>query len=392
MSCHAIQKELSAYLDGELSSSAREAIDTHLKGCAACQQRLAELHKLAEGLAVLPQVQTDSRYVADVRRRIRQAEAPVAKTRWADLLFQPLWLKIPVEATAVILVLFFVVHMVQPGRQTPLARMAKLESTDRPTATILAQDPTAHAERSSGEATDEKATRALQPTDITARKAPAFAAATPAPAPEAPAEAAADDLRAMADSASPRRESRPLETESAVKAMGKDLVADLGATRPAPTGGWSVTDRLVVRAENPAGVRARAETLAQSMNATLIDASKTGETSSRFLVRLPAGQVAQFKTQLVATADKYKTKENLRTEEVRARGGAGVAGAKIQAQSALAEDRDQPVGELKLGAARADSLAKATAPVIGTNELARQPAKPAGDTVVLEIQVLPPAP
>ena len=54
--CRKIQQELSAYLDGELTSSLRAEVEAHLLSCARCQQELLEMKMLATGVAALPNV------------------------------------------------------------------------------------------------------------------------------------------------------------------------------------------------------------------------------------------------------------------------------------------------------------------------------------------------
>ena len=45
---HVDEGTLHAYLDGELAPVERERVDTHLKGCPACQARLAEERAILE--------------------------------------------------------------------------------------------------------------------------------------------------------------------------------------------------------------------------------------------------------------------------------------------------------------------------------------------------------
>lgn len=46
MECQAIQKRISAYLDGELEAGLRETIQAHLNECAECRQAAAQLSKV----------------------------------------------------------------------------------------------------------------------------------------------------------------------------------------------------------------------------------------------------------------------------------------------------------------------------------------------------------
>ena len=99
MNCPQIQTELSAYVDGELPPSIRAEVEAHIEGCAACRKRLAELRKLAEGVAALPKLQPAPQFLAAVRRKIARGETPEQRN-WIDLLFRPVWVKVPIEAVA----------------------------------------------------------------------------------------------------------------------------------------------------------------------------------------------------------------------------------------------------------------------------------------------------
>ncbi len=46
MECQAIQKRISAYLDGELDAGLRDTIQAHLNECAGCRQAAAQLSQV----------------------------------------------------------------------------------------------------------------------------------------------------------------------------------------------------------------------------------------------------------------------------------------------------------------------------------------------------------
>ena len=56
MSCRIARRRLSAYLDGELRAADAQRLDEHLRGCAGCATRLAELRSVVEDLAELPRL------------------------------------------------------------------------------------------------------------------------------------------------------------------------------------------------------------------------------------------------------------------------------------------------------------------------------------------------
>src|SRR2546429_1898728 len=101
--CRNIRRELSAYLDGELTPPQRTEVETHLESCAHCQQELNEMKTLVTGVTALPKLQPAPRFLADVRRKIARDEKPGALS-WQDYVFRPLWLKVPLEVAALIVI------------------------------------------------------------------------------------------------------------------------------------------------------------------------------------------------------------------------------------------------------------------------------------------------
>jgi len=72
-SCVRIRRQLSAYLDGELSPKRRTAVERHLVQCGACHAALESLRRLERSLQAIkvPPVEPDLawRIVAEARKR-----------------------------------------------------------------------------------------------------------------------------------------------------------------------------------------------------------------------------------------------------------------------------------------------------------------------------------
>jgi len=132
MTCSQLGNDLSAYVDSELSAARTAEIEAHVNQCPLCQARLAELRKLADGVAALPKLQPQPRFLAEVKGKIR-GSAP-GRVRLVDVLFRPYWPKIPIEVLALIIVLFLVSILPLPGlkqsarRRTTPAEMARSKS------------------------------------------------------------------------------------------------------------------------------------------------------------------------------------------------------------------------------------------------------------------------
>ena len=108
--CPKIQKELSAYIDQELSPSARISVEEHVRGCGVCQQRLAELKALSVGVMALPRLHPAPGFLAAVRRKIAprpERQRKAGPDRW----LRPAWLKVPLEAMAVMALALLVMRL-----------------------------------------------------------------------------------------------------------------------------------------------------------------------------------------------------------------------------------------------------------------------------------------
>ena len=273
--CQDIQPELSAYVDGELTPPQRAEIDAHVASCPRCQRDLAELKTLAAGMTALPKLQPAPRFLAEVRRKIAQGHTPELVS-WPDHLFRPFWLKIPLEAAALVVIGMFVVRFAMPRTA---GKVATIEMVT--------------AEKPNGE-----------PRDVPGYK-PLVAQATAAKA-EPASEPAAESRRRI-----------PAVTNS----TSGLTVAPAGASGDA---GWAQSlginlsklhDVVTVDARNPGDVRNRAEQLAAKCNGKIIPASQSKEATGQvFFVELPRECAAGFTSELLrnsgtnAIADKSESR------------------------------------------------------------------------------------
>lgn len=99
MSCQEFQINLSEYIDGVLDRKARVSIESHLKTCADCREELRALRALSDELGALEQMKTPVDFLDQVHDRIEKA-SPLNRT--LKKLFKPLYLKVPLEAAAVV--------------------------------------------------------------------------------------------------------------------------------------------------------------------------------------------------------------------------------------------------------------------------------------------------
>jgi hypothetical protein len=157
MNCDHARDSLSAYLDEALAPDERSLLDTHLAGCAACRH---ELETLRATVALLREVEPVRAPVGFADRVVAAARPRPWYRRVAAAMLLPLPIKLPLGATAVIMVGLLAVYLFD---RTPELQRAAREVAPR-------QAPAA----------PEKERPAEQLADRTA--------APPAPAPPAPAE------------------------------------------------------------------------------------------------------------------------------------------------------------------------------------------------------------
>lgn len=74
MNCETIQRELSAYQDGELKAIQMKSVEDHLAGCSSCRQELQRLTQVWNLLDALPTVQPSSDFRARFWEKVRQDE------------------------------------------------------------------------------------------------------------------------------------------------------------------------------------------------------------------------------------------------------------------------------------------------------------------------------
>ena len=69
MSC-GIEQELTAYIDGELSTGQRQQLESHLAGCVGCRATLTLLRHAVARLSILPAFEPSPRLRREVLRRL----------------------------------------------------------------------------------------------------------------------------------------------------------------------------------------------------------------------------------------------------------------------------------------------------------------------------------
>jgi hypothetical protein len=126
MTCDDAHESLSAYLDEALAPDERRQVAAHLEGCPDCR---GELARLEQTVALLHRVEPARAPVGFVDRVARAARPEPWYRRAAAAAFLPFSIKLPAEATALVMVALLAVYVFErtpalqeSARQEPVVR------------------------------------------------------------------------------------------------------------------------------------------------------------------------------------------------------------------------------------------------------------------------------
>lgn len=242
MTCHDARESLSAFLDEALGPDERREIEAHLEGCPECRR---ELERLRQTVALLHRVEPARAPVGFVDRVTEAARPRPWYRRAAAAVFLPLSVKLPVEATALVMVALLAVYVFE--RTPTLQEAAREEKVPReyredrsrqldPSSRPPAPTPPAPARRAETDRRDAAASReqrapapppAPRPPapPVTESTAPAPAGPPPAAKPEAPGETAVGSAPRLELEPRQKMAERPAEPRPAAPPAASRLAA-----------------------------------------------------------------------------------------------------------------------------------------------------------------------
>jgi hypothetical protein len=348
--CQDIQPELSAYLDGELTPPQRAEIEAHLASCPRCQEELAELKTLVAGVAALPKLEPAPQFLAEVRRKIARGDKPESKT-WQDHLFRPVWLKVPLEAAALIVIAALVQRLQEPMPANEVAslRMARAEGSETDRGDAVQNKPLAAAQGT------EQSLDALAKNE----------------SPSAPAsDKSAGEVRRKAFAANGSVDGLTIAPPLAAHEVAA-VAQGLGIEQS------KLGDVVVVRATDLTDVRRRAEELAAKCSGRVIPVPPSKEEAGHlFFVELPREYAASFKLELLGSA----------ASSVAAGGGSRDKGGTTAGAAAPSGDAIGFGAGVLTGNRETNAVFSGSAALALTNEAKAR----ASATTVLEIMVVTP--
>src|SRR5215510_15123482 len=149
MNCAEVQKYLSDFLDKTLDDERVRAIEDHLATGSLCSEEFAGLAECQRLVSGLPMVEPPLGFTSQVMARVREAAHP--PSLW-ERLFLPFRIKIPLQATAVVLIALLAAYVYQkePLQRESLVALQPNNSYREPNETdrfvpSSAPAPTAHS-------------------------------------------------------------------------------------------------------------------------------------------------------------------------------------------------------------------------------------------------------
>ena len=222
MNCDEIQTRLSEYVEKSLDAISAKGIELHLLSCSRCRVEAESLAECMQQVASLPMVDPPLGFIQRVMAHVRDIDK--TPTLWERLFF-PLRVKIPLQATAVVLVGALAIvlsHKEESSNRqvssdhgvATIASPTPSEKKNEPSKdSTIVVEPSARDQKTSQSPTTELAKQFSQQNQF--NKA---AAATPAPAKAQSAPPAAtqlaDETRQEDKKEAPRRPAIPAQEVS----------------------------------------------------------------------------------------------------------------------------------------------------------------------------------
>jgi hypothetical protein len=136
MDCHNVQEMLSPYIEGIISPEEGKLIDEHLSACSKCKEALYDLKKTLEYVQNLEDVEPPEWLTQTVMTRIRSETEP--RKGILQKLFYPLYIKLPIEAVAVVLIAVTALYIfktiqpeIKPAKSPPEETTARIPSQEK---------------------------------------------------------------------------------------------------------------------------------------------------------------------------------------------------------------------------------------------------------------------
>jgi anti-sigma factor RsiW len=123
MTCNEIENLLSAHLEDLLSPEEKKGVEGHLASCPRCRQSLSHLKEAEDILHGLEEVEPPPFFEQQIMTRVREEAGQ--KQRFLRRLFYPLYINVPIQSLATLLIAVLGFYVYQQG-EPEMKQMAPL--------------------------------------------------------------------------------------------------------------------------------------------------------------------------------------------------------------------------------------------------------------------------
>ena len=149
MKCPEVRRLFDEYLEKTLGERQRALLEDHAGSCPDCRRELEKALRYREMMSGLSRVDAPGGFLAGVRRRIAEEKLPEKQgilRRAREILFFPLKIKLPIEATAVaaaVLAIVVAIRVTGPARQggKTTVRLAGTQAEMKKSELVLEESP-----------------------------------------------------------------------------------------------------------------------------------------------------------------------------------------------------------------------------------------------------------
>jgi hypothetical protein len=115
MECEKVRDRFSSLLDGDLNLEEEKIVREHLTSCPGCREELERFEKAMRWLHAIEEVEVPDEFLSGIYKKIEDRDRKIAmskslRERWLSF---PVSMKLPIQAVAMVAVIFLVIYLTQ---------------------------------------------------------------------------------------------------------------------------------------------------------------------------------------------------------------------------------------------------------------------------------------
>lgn len=141
MECQKVRDRFSSYLEKELTPSEEKEIRDHLQSCPKCRKEFEKFEKTMQWLHSVKEVEVPDAFASELYQKMEDRKKRTSAERSMRWLGIPLPFKLPVQAVAMVTVVFLVLYLVKMMPRSP----SPLPVEKKPTLSLPSDSSTTHS-------------------------------------------------------------------------------------------------------------------------------------------------------------------------------------------------------------------------------------------------------